>query len=170
MGDFQPSAKARCEWDSLHFDPTEQKLHEFLDALQKTAKESFGPGAQKFIDRAINAKIPGRVKKIPNRTYFENKPYNDIVLHLERKMHLKCLDAPDGTTLVTLNSVNVAPLETKKKPNQRGNFFHFDKNGHYKAQCRKLRKNRYYEFKTQNGASNTVDNLETKMRHMRKNS
>ena len=39
FGDFQSSAKARCEWDALHFDPTEQKLHEFLDALQKTAKE-----------------------------------------------------------------------------------------------------------------------------------
>ena len=37
FGDFQSSAKARCEWDSLHFDPTKQKLHEFLDTLQKTA-------------------------------------------------------------------------------------------------------------------------------------
>ena len=27
FGDFQSSAKARCEWDSLHFDPTKQKLH-----------------------------------------------------------------------------------------------------------------------------------------------
>ena len=39
FGDFQSSAKARCEWDALHFDTTKQKLHEFLDALQKTAKK-----------------------------------------------------------------------------------------------------------------------------------
>ena len=50
---FQSSAKARCEWDTLHFDPTKQNLHELLDTLQKTAKETFGPEAQKFIDKAI---------------------------------------------------------------------------------------------------------------------
>ena len=67
FGDFQSSAKARCEWDALHFDPTKQKLHEFLDALQKTAKEAFGSEAQKFIDKAIYAKMPDHVKKILNR-------------------------------------------------------------------------------------------------------
>ena len=40
FGDFQSSAKARCEWDALHFDPTKQKLHEFLDAQQKNCKRS----------------------------------------------------------------------------------------------------------------------------------
>ena len=38
-------AKARCEWDALKFDPSTQKLHEFLDVLQKTAKEAFGSEA-----------------------------------------------------------------------------------------------------------------------------
>ena len=79
FGDFQSSAKARCEWDALHFDPTKQKLHEFLDALQKTAKEAFGSEAQRFIDKAIYAKMPDHVKKILNRAYLEDKPYNDIV-------------------------------------------------------------------------------------------
>ena len=79
FGDFQSSAKARCEWDALHFDPTKQKLHEFLDVLQKTAKEAFGPEAQKFIDKALYAKMPHHVKKILNRAYLEDKPYNDIV-------------------------------------------------------------------------------------------
>ena len=46
FGYFQSAAKARCEWDALHFDPTKQKLHEFLDMLQKTAKEAFGLEAQ----------------------------------------------------------------------------------------------------------------------------
>ena len=39
------------------FDPTEQKLHETLDVLQKAAKEAFEPEAQKFIDKAIYAKM-----------------------------------------------------------------------------------------------------------------
>ena len=78
-------AKARCEWDALKFDPSTQKLHEFLDVLQKTAKEAFGSEAQQFIDKAIYAKMPDHVKKILNRAYLEDKPYNDIVLHLERE-------------------------------------------------------------------------------------
>ena len=86
FGDFQSSAKARCEWDTLHFDPTKQKLHEFLDVLQKTAKEPFGPEAQKFIDKAIYAKMPDHVKKILNRAYLEDKPYNDIVLKERRAL------------------------------------------------------------------------------------
>ena len=79
FGDFQTSAKARCEWDALHFDPTKQKLHEFPNVLQKTAKEAFISEAQKFIDKAIYAKMQDHVKKILTREYFEDKPYNDIL-------------------------------------------------------------------------------------------
>ena len=72
-------------------------------------------------------------------------------------MCLNGLGAPDETTLLPVNSVDVAPPETKKEPNQRGNCFHSGKNGHYEAQCRKLRKDRYYEIKAPNGAINTVE-------------
>ena len=156
FGDFQSSAKARCEWDALHFDPTKQKLHEFLDALQKTAKEAFGSEAQKFIDKAIYAKMPDHVKKILNRAYLEDKPYNDIVLHLEREMRLNGLGAPDETTLVPLNTVDAAVADDKKEQQQRGYCFHCGKYGHYKAQCRRLRKDRYYATKT-----NTTDTKPT---------
>ena len=61
FGDFQSSPKARCVWDALYFDPTKQKLHEFLDTLQKTAKEAFSPEEQKFIDKVIYAKMPDHV-------------------------------------------------------------------------------------------------------------
>ena len=116
FGDFQSSAKARCECDSLHFDPTKQKLHEFSDTLQKTAKEAFGSEAQNFIDKAIYAKMPDHVKKILNRAYLEDKPYNDIVLHVEREMRLNGLGTPDETTLVPLNTVDVVPPEPKRNP------------------------------------------------------
>ena len=148
FGDFQSSAKARCEWDALHFDPTKQKLHEFLDALQKTAKEAFGSEAQKFIDKAIYAKMPDHVKKILNRAYLEDKPYNDIVLHLEREMRLNGLGAPDETILVPLNTVDAVVTDDKKDQQQRGHCFHCGKYGHYKAQCRKLQRERYNTAKT----------------------
>ena len=148
FGDFQSSAKARCEWDALHFDPTKQKLHEFLDALQKTAKEAFGSEAQKFIDKAIYAKMPDHVKKILNRAYLEDKPYNDIVLHLELEMRLNGLGAPDETILVPLNTVDAVVTDDKKDQQQRGHCFHCGKYGHYKAQCRKLQRERYNTAKT----------------------
>ena len=71
FGDYLSMAKARCEWDALKYDPSNQKLHEFLDVLQKTAKEAFGSEAQQFIDKAIYAKMPDHVKKILNilKTY-----------------------------------------------------------------------------------------------------
>ena len=84
FGDYLSMAKARCEWDALKFDPSTQKLHEFLDVLQKTAKEAFGSQAQQFIDKAIYAKMPDHVQKILNRAYLEDKPCNDIVLHIHR--------------------------------------------------------------------------------------
>ena len=115
FGDFLSIAKARCEWDALKFDPSNQKLHEFLDLLQKTAKEAFGSEAQQFIDKAIYTKMPDHVKKILNRAYLEDKPYNDFVLHLEREMRLNGLGVPDEVTLVPLNRVEPAPPNTEPK-------------------------------------------------------
>ena len=114
--DYLSMAKARCEWDSLKFNPSTQKLHEFLDALQKTAKEAFGSEAQHIIDKAIYAKMPDHVKKILNRAYLEDKPYNDIVLRLEREMRLNGLIAPDEVTLVPLNKTEPTQTQTETKP------------------------------------------------------
>ena len=158
FGDFQSSAKARCEWDALHFDATKQKLHEFLDTLQKTAKEAFGSEAQNFIDKAIYAKMPDHVKKILNRAYSEDRPYNDIVLNLEKEMRLNGLGAPDETTLVPLNTVDAVVTDDKKDQQQRGNCFHCGKYGHYKAQSRRLQRERYntVETTTKDSAQNEV--------------
>ena len=97
--------------------------------------------------------MPDHVKKILNRAYLEDKPYNDIVLHLEREMRLNGLGAPDETTLVSLNNVDTAPSDTKKEPQQKGYCFHCGKYGHYKAQCRKLKKDRFMETQKGNGAN-----------------
>ena len=74
FGDYLSMAKARCEWDALKFDPSTQKLHEFLDVLQKIAEEAFGSEAQQFIDKAIYAKMPHHVKKILNGAYLITNP------------------------------------------------------------------------------------------------
>ena len=42
--------KARCEWEALNFGPTTQKLHEFLNIFQTTAKKAFGAEAQQPVE------------------------------------------------------------------------------------------------------------------------
>ena len=95
---------------------TKQKVHEFLDILQKTAKEALGSEAQKFIDEAFFAKMPDHVEKILNRAYFQN---SNNVLHLERQMRLKGLGEPDETTLDPLKAVDAASPEETKYQQQR---------------------------------------------------
>ena len=161
FGDFLPMAKARCEWDSLKSDPATQKLHEFLDVLQKTAKQAFGSEAQQFIDKAIYAKMPDHVKKILNRAYLEDKPYYDIVLHLEREIRFNGLGAPDEITLVPLNKIK--PVQTKPETKQventtqntkKGYCFYCNKIGHYKAKCRKLKRDKWQQTRKNNGQTN----------------
>ena len=137
-------------------DPLKQKLHEFLYTLQKTAKEAFGSEARKVIGKALYAKMPDHVKKILNRAYMD-KLYNDIVLHLEWEMRLNGLGAPDETTLVTLNTVDAAVTENKKEQQQRGYCFHCGKYSHYKAQCRRRQKERYYATKTGTADTNQTE-------------
>ena len=161
FGDYLSMAKARCEWDSLKFDPTTQKLHEFLDVLQKTANEAFSSEAQQFIDKTIYAKMPDHVKKILNRAYLEDKPYNDIVLHLEREMRLNGLGAPDEVTLVPLKKNKTGANEIRDKTSrkhdaehQKGYCFYYNKFGHYKAECRKLKRDKWMQTRKNNGQTN----------------
>ena len=148
-------AKARCEWDTLKFDPSTQKLHEFHDSLQKTAREVFGAEAHYFIDKAIYAKNPDHVKKILNHAYLVDKPYNDHVLHLEREMRFNGLGAPDDVTLVPLNHIETTPASTTKLEPKRGCCFYCNKYGQYKAHCRKPKRDKWRETRKQNGQTNT---------------
>ena len=68
--------------------------------------------------------MPDHVKKILNRAHLEDKPFNDIVLDLEREMRLNGLCAPDETKLVPLNTVDAVVTDEKKEQQQRGYCFH----------------------------------------------
>ena len=59
--------------------------------------------------------MPDHVKKILNRAYLEDKPYNDIVLHLEREMRLNGLGAPDEVTLVPPNKIELDQTKPETK-------------------------------------------------------
>ena len=106
--------------------------------------------------------MPDHVKKILNRAYLEDKPYNDIVLHLEKEMRLNGLGAPDEVTLVPLNKIETTqtkpeqkPTENKTQNTKKGYCFYCNKFGHFKAECRKLKRDKWIQTRKNNGSNNS---------------
>ena len=111
----QSMATAKHKFQKLVFNPANQKLVEFLDELQKLAKDAFGFAAHAIIEQFIYAKMPPRLKKSINQDHLENGTYEQIVTHLERELELNGLEAPDELQIntVTLNTVNANTDRTK---------------------------------------------------------
>ena len=98
----QSMATARHKFQQLVFNPANQKLIDFLDELQKLAKDAFGVAAQAIIDQFIYAKMPPHLKKSINQAHLENGTYEQIVTHLERELELNSLEYPDETQMNTV--------------------------------------------------------------------
>ena len=95
----QSMATARHKFQQLVFNPANQNLIDFLDELQKLAKDAFGVAAQVIIDHFIYAKMPPHLKKSINQAHLENGTYEQIVTHLERELELNSLEYPDETQM-----------------------------------------------------------------------
>ena len=98
----QSMATAKHRFQQLVFNPANQKLIDFLDELQKLAKNAFGVAAQAIIDQFIYAKMPPHPKKSKNQAHLENGTYEQIVTHLERELELNSLEYPDETQMNTV--------------------------------------------------------------------
>ena len=98
----QPMATAKHKFQQLVFNPANQKLIDFLDELQKLAKDAFGVAAQAIIEQFIYAKMPPHLKKSINQAHLENGTYEQIVTHLERELELNSLEYPDETQMNTV--------------------------------------------------------------------
>ena len=98
----QSMATAKHKFQRLVFNPANQKLIDFLDELQKLAKDAFGVAAQAIIEQFIYAKMPPHLKKSINQAHLENGTYEQIVSHLERELELNGLEAPDEMQLNTV--------------------------------------------------------------------
>ena len=59
----QSVATAKHKFQQLVFNPVNQKLIDFLDELQKLAKDAFGVAAQAFIHQFKNAQMPPHLKR-----------------------------------------------------------------------------------------------------------
>ena len=98
----QSMATAKHKFQQLVFNPANQKLIDFLDELQKLAKDAFGVHAQAIIEQFIYAKMPPHLKKSINQAHLENCTYEQIVIHLEMDLELNSLEYPDETQMNTV--------------------------------------------------------------------
>ena len=134
----QSMATAKHKFQKLVFNPANQKLVDFLDELQKLAKDAFGFAAHAIIEQFIYAKMPPHLKKSVNQAHPENGTYEQIVTHLERELELNGLEAPDELQINTV-SHNTANLKTDRtKPT----CHYLKKSGQNRNQCRLLKKQR----------------------------
>ena len=132
----QSMATAKHKFQRLVFNPSNQKLIDFLDDFQKLAKGAFGVAAQAIIEQFICAKMPPHLKKSINQARLENGTYEQIVSHLEMELEFNGLEAPDEMPINTVKQQ--APQQNPNKP--RPTCHHCKKPGHYQNQCRQLKR------------------------------
>ena len=146
----QSMATAKHKFQKLVFSPAKQKLVEFLDELQKLAKDAFGIAAHAIIEQFIYAKMPPDLKKAINQAHLENGTYEQIVTHLERELlELNGLEAPDELQINTVSQQLTMANADRFKPTCQ----HCGKPGH-KNQCRLLKKPRKETENNQNNPGN----------------
>ena len=150
-------ATAKHKFQKLVFNTANQKLVDFLDELQKLAKDAFGIAAHAFIEQFIYAKMPQHLKKTKNQAQLENGTYEQIVTHLERELELNGLEVPDE---LPINNVSQQPTNTNAD-RPKSTCQHCKNPGHYRNQCRLLEKQREQTENDQNnlGNKNSATNI-----------
>ena len=150
-------ATAKHKFQKLVFNPANQKLVDFLDELQKLAKDAFGIAAHAIIEQFIYAKLPPHLKKSINQAHLENGTYEQIVTHLERELELNGLEAPDELQINTVSHNTVNANAERTKPT----CHYCKKRGHYKNQCRLLKKQQDQTESNQNIPGNKNSDANT---------
>ena len=153
----QSKATAKHKFQRLVFNPANQKLIDFLDELQKLAKDAFGVAAQAIIEQFIYAKMPPHLKKSINQAHLENCTSEQIVSHIERELELNGLEASVEMPINTVTQQ--APQQNSNKP--RPTCHHCKKPGHYQNQCRQLKRQKDQTRNNTNSANNNNGSAQT---------
>ena len=88
-------ATVKHKFQRLVFNPSNQKLIDFQDELQKLAEDAFEVAAQAIIKQFIHAEMPAPPKKSTNQALLENATYEYFGSQLEKAFELNGLEAPD---------------------------------------------------------------------------
>ena len=144
-------ATAKHNFQRLIFNPANQKSIDFLDEVQKLAKNAFWVAAQASIEQFINAKVPPHLKKSTSQAYLENGTDEQIESHLERKLELNGLKASDELQIKTVMQQATQQNPEKPKPT----YHHCKKPGHYRNQCHQLKREK---DQAQNNTKSTWNN------------
>ena len=147
-------ATAKHKFQQLVLNRANQKLIDFLDELQKLAKDAFGVAAQAIIEQFIHAKMPRHLIKSNNQAHLENGTYEQIVSHLERELELNGLEAPYEMQLKTVMQQDTQQNSGKPKPT----CHHCKKPGHYRNQCRHLKREKDQAENNTDTAANNKNN------------
>ena len=99
-------ATAKHKFQKRVFNPAKQKLVDFLDELQKLAKEAFRIAAHTIIEQFIYAKKPLHLKKSMNQAHLEKGTFEQTVIRLESELELNGLEAPIETNTVRQHATN----------------------------------------------------------------
>ena len=146
----QSMATAKHKFQKLVFNPANQKLVDFLDELQKLARDAFGKAAHAIIEQFIYAKMPPHLRKSINQAHLENGAYEQIVTHLEWELELKGLEAPDELPINNRSQQRTNTNADRPKPT----CHRCKRPGHYRNQCRLLNKQREQTEDAQNNPGN----------------
>ena len=112
----QSMATAKHNFQKLVFNPANHKLVDFLDELQKLAKDAFRIAAHAVLDQFIYAKMPLHLEKSINQAHLENGTYEQIVKHLEVELVLNGLEAPDELQINTVSHHTANANADRPKP------------------------------------------------------
>ena len=148
---------AEHKFQKLVFNPANPKLVDFLDELQRLAKDAFGIDTHAILEQFIYAKTPPHLKQSINQAHLENGTYEQIMTHLEKELELNGLEAPDELQTNTVSHNTVSANADRTKPT-----CHYCKNpGHYKNQCRLLKKQREQTENIRNNPGNKNSDANT---------
>ena len=86
-----------------------------MEQYQKLAQGAYGEDAPKFIETSFYAKMPTHLKRVLNQARLETESYDMMVQHLEKKMELNGLLAPNETNITRVHQIKVQ--ETQQAPN-----------------------------------------------------
>ena len=153
----QSRATVKQKFQQLVFNTANQKVIDFLDELQKLAKDAFGVAAQAIIEQFIYAKMPPHLKKSINQAHLENGLYEQIVAHLEGDLELNGLEAPDELPTNTVTQQAPQQNSNKHKPT----CHHCKKPGHYQNQWRQLKQEKDQPRNNKNSANNNNGSAQT---------